>query len=220
MSNLFQQIVVIMVLLIIGTVIISVSTGENKAKKIINFVKEKKKNKPNSECKIESKPDKKERTVTTVIKKKNPATVSDKSDVWYVLVRDKSNKYTIKKSTFTLSQLIEAPFTIGRGEDVNLKITNELISEEHAMIIYDDESESVVFIDTGSTNGSYVNSFYDSDKNYCEGERIETAEIEDGLTVFLWDTPIIFSRTSSVNKPKVKNEDNSENVINTKVYNK
>lgn len=220
MSNLFQQIVVILVLLIIGTVIISVSTGENKAKKIINIVKEKKKNKSNSKCKIESKPDKKERTVTTVIKKKNLNMTSDKSNVWYVLVRDKSNKYTIKKSTFTISQLFEAPFTIGRGENVNLKITNELISEEHAMIIYDDESESVVFIDTGSTNGSYVNSYYDSDKNYCEGERIETAEIEDGLTVFLWDTPVVFSRTSSANKPKVKSDDNSEHVINTKVYNK
>lgn len=220
MSNLFQQIVVIVVLLIIGTIIISVSTGENKAKKIVNFVKEKKKNKPNSECKAESKSDKKERTVTTVIKKKNQNVTSDRSDVWYVLVRDKSNKYTIKKSTFTLSQLLEDPFTIGRGENVNLKITNELISEEHAMIIYDDESESVVYIDTGSTNGSYVNSCYDSDKNYCEGERIETAEIEDGLTVFLWDTPVVFSKTSSANKAKVKNEDNSKHVIKTRIYNK
>ena len=220
MYNLIQQIIVIMVVLVIGTVIISVSTGENKAKKLFEIAKLKKRSEKKTDDNVIVKTGKNKRNITTTIAKKCNAENVKEANVWHVLVRDKCNKHTIKKMSFTPSQLIDAPISIGRGDDVNLKISNQLVSEEHALIIYDDESESVIYVDNGSTNGSYINSYYDSNNNYCEGEEIETTEIEDGLTVFLWDTPIIFSRASKSNSKQENSKAEYKGELKTKVYNK
>ncbi len=223
MSNLFQQILVVLVLLIVGTIIISVSTGENKAKKIIDFVKLKRieKNKNTSDNDVEKEMNNDKTNATTVVRRKMPIKNGANGDTWYVLVRDKSNKHTIKKTTFTITGLMSEPFSIGRGQNVSLRISNnDFVSEEHAIVIYDDETESIIYVDNGSRNGSYVNSYYDEEHNYCEGEKIETAVIEEGVTIFLWDTPIIFSKTGNSGLNNLNQNSNKAESVVTKIYSK
>ena len=186
MNTFIQQITVVLVVLVVGGIIASVASGENKIKNLVKKIAGGKKDVCDSSVK---RPKGHE---TTIIKKKTNNTNGQQGE-WQILVRDKTNKYTIKKVSLSTASLTGEPFKIGRGDDCDLKLNNSYVSEEHALIIYDDESENIVYIDSGSSNGTYINSYYDGN-GYIEGEKIETVAIENGLTLYLWDTPIVFSR--------------------------
>lgn len=70
------------------------------------------------------------------------------------------------------------PFTIGRARECDLVIDSTQISRQHARLELD--HEQVVFIDLGSTNGSYVNGERlapNSERRLRAGDKINLAQV-------------------------------------------
>jgi FHA domain-containing protein len=68
---------------------------------------------------------------------------------------------------------------VGRGTDADLRIDDPGVSRRHAEILIDDEKATVV--DTGSTNGVYV-----------DDNRVAHAELRDGSRVTFGSTTVVF----------------------------
>jgi pSer/pThr/pTyr-binding forkhead associated (FHA) protein len=82
---------------------------------------------------------------------------------------------------------LTAPETlIGRNPTTDITLLDEGISREHAIILYDPESDSYSLEDLQSTNGTQVN-----------GKRVRSATLEDGDEVRVGRTLFRFSRGTS-----------------------
>jgi pSer/pThr/pTyr-binding forkhead associated (FHA) protein len=73
------------------------------------------------------------------------------------------------------------PFVIGRGTDCDLVLDRFGISKRHARIYFD--GNQYLFEDLGSKNGAYIN-----------GNRVESATLQDGDLISLSGTDLIFNR--------------------------
>ncbi|MGH3343773.1 MAG: FhaA domain-containing protein [Carbonactinosporaceae bacterium] len=70
--------------------------------------------------------------------------------------------------------------TLGRGTDVDLRIDDPGVSRQHAEIR---AGLTTVIVDLGSTNGTRV-----------DGQRVQQAPLEDGSTIVLGNTTLVFRR--------------------------
>ena len=86
-----------------------------------------------------------------------------------------------------LTSLETFPFTVGRIDSCSLPIDSHRVSREHAVI--EQSGERFVVRDLASTNGTFVN-----------GQRIETAELNDGDLLVFGDTEFGFH--CSVESPR------------------
>lgn len=82
-------------------------------------------------------------------------------------------------------KIVEGKNKIGKNADCEVVITDDFISGEHALVIYDREDKHFKITDAGSTNGTYV---------YEGGEykRIDSRELLDNDTVKLGETQFRF----------------------------
>lgn len=71
----------------------------------------------------------------------------------------------------------DTPFTIGRGEDADLSLSDDSISRIHSTIIY--ENGKLYITDMESKNGTYLN-----------GKRIMKEEMKNGDILRIGDTTI------------------------------
>jgi EAL domain-containing protein (putative c-di-GMP-specific phosphodiesterase class I) len=72
--------------------------------------------------------------------------------------------------------LASFPFTIGRGEKVDLRVDSTRVSREHARI--EQIGSSYHVRDNGSTNGTFLNGERITDAPLCDGDMLVIADVE------------------------------------------
>lgn len=77
--------------------------------------------------------------------------------------------------------LAAAETLIGRGAGTDITLTDEGISREHALIVYEEESGSFCVEDLQSTNGTQVN-----------GKRVRSVTLEHGDELRIGRTRFVF----------------------------
>jgi len=81
--------------------------------------------------------------------------------------------------------ITELPAVLGRSANVDVTLADEKISRQHAII--ERQGDQIVIRDQGSANGTYVN-----------GQRVETAALNDGDVIRMGDHEIVVSFSLSV----------------------
>jgi FHA domain-containing protein len=94
------------------------------------------------------------------------------------------------RRSFTLTvagkphELSTARAVLGRSRDCDVRVSDLNVSRRHAEVRED--GDAYVLVDLGSTNGTLLN-----------GQRVDRERLEDGDTITLGSTEIVFSQSSS-----------------------
>lgn len=102
-----------------------------------------------------------------------------------VAVNEDAPRFVITKSGATLQdlQLVSNRVLIGRSDLADIRIDDQFVSKQHALLVWNDDA--VVLVDLNSSNGTYVNS-----------RRIKTRVLRDSDVISLGDHRIkmLFAR--------------------------
>ncbi len=71
---------------------------------------------------------------------------------------------------------------IGRGLDAQLRLSDDAVSRQHAVVTYDDEALNYIIEDLASTNGTRLN-----------GKRIRSAALVEGDRILIGETTLRFA---------------------------
>jgi pSer/pThr/pTyr-binding forkhead associated (FHA) protein len=82
-----------------------------------------------------------------------------------------------------LVELSAERVVLGRSRECDVRVADLNVSRRHAEVR--DEDGDYILVDLGSTNGTLLN-----------GRRVDTQRLEDGDTITVGSTEIVFGRTS------------------------
>ena len=87
------------------------------------------------------------------------------------------------RSSRSRSPLSSFPFTVGRVDTVDLQVDSARVSRQHSVIVL--EKGVYRLVDSGSTNGTFVN-----------GQRVQEAVLQDGDLVVFADVEFCFQTST------------------------